>query len=629
MRDVVVGTAGHIDHGKTLLVKALTGIDADRWEEEKRRGITLDIGFATLETPEGALHFVDLPGHERFIKNMLAGATGIDLCLLVVAADESVMPQTVEHVEILGLLGVSRGVVALNKVDLVDVETRELALLELSEFLDAHGLGRLPVVPVSAASGEGLEALREALFREAALCPEPPADRPFRLPVDRTFPVKGFGTVVTGTCIDGSLRVEDPVEVFPQGWESRVRGLQIFGKPVEAARAGQRVAVNLSDIHHADLRRGHLLARPGTVWPTHLLDVHLTVLPSAKRPLKTGAICTLHLHTQEVEAHVHLADAGALAPGEAGLAQIRCPEKVSAWPQDRFILRLPSPARTVAGGEVLLPARRRARWRRERDRAVGEALLAKDALRAMLVEAGPAGLPPKDGLARLGVTPGSLAALASEGEKAGNLVRWGEGTWWLDAGEASGWLDRAAAWLKARHAGKSPVDSIPRQELLGRWSRMLGAARCEALLQALVAAGRVELDGDRVRPAGHRVTLTPPQRDAWDGILRRLGEADAPVQTGKELEEAFGPAARQVLPLLVSEGRLRRFGGDFFIAPATLDTLRLNLAAWGKDKSPLIAVPDFKDLLGITRKYAMPLLEFLDEMKWTRREGEGRRILLS
>ncbi len=629
MRDVVVGTAGHIDHGKTLLVKALTGIDADRWEEEKRRGITLDIGFARLETPEGTLHFVDLPGHERFIKNMLAGATGIDLCLLVVAADESVMPQTVEHAEILGLLGVSRGVVALNKVDLVDRETRELALLEVFEFLDAHGLGRLPVVPVSAASGEGLEALREALFREAALCPAPPADRPFRLPVDRAFPVKGFGTVVTGTCIDGFVKVEDAVEILPQGLESRVRGLQIFGKAVEAARAGQRVAVNLSDVHHADLRRGDLLGRPGTVWPTHLLDVRLSVLPSAKRPLKTGAVCTLHLHTQEVEAHVHLAEADALAPGEEGLAQLRCPEKVCAWPQDRFILRLPSPARTVAGGEVLLPARRRARWRRARDRAVGQALLARDALRAILLEAGPAGLSPKDLVERLGLTPERLKALSAEGEKAGRLVKWGGGTWWLDAGEASGWLDRAADWLKARHAGRSPVDSIPRQELLGRWGRILGAARCEALLQALVAAGRAEVEGDRVRPAGHRVTLTPPQRAAWDGILARLAEARTPVQTGKELEEAYGSAARQVLPLLVAEGHLRRFGGDFFIAPATLDALRLSLAAWSKDRSPLIAVPDFKDLLGITRKYAMPLLEYLDEMKWTRREEEGRRILVA
>ncbi|MEW6758518.1 MAG: selenocysteine-specific translation elongation factor, partial [Acidobacteriota bacterium] len=585
MRDAVVGTAGHIDHGKTLLVKALTGIDADRWEEEKRRGITMDIGFATLETAEGTLHFVDLPGHERFIKNMLAGATGIDLCLLVVAADESVMPQTVEHAEILGLLGVARGVVALNKVDLVDGETRELALLELSEFLDAHGLGALPVVPVSAATGEGLDLLRRELYREASLCPAPPADRPFRLPVDRTFPVKGFGTVVTGTCIDGSVKVEDAVEVLPAGTGSRVRGLQIFGKPVEAARAGQRVAVNLSDVHHADLRRGDLLGRPGTVWPTHLLDVRLSVLPSARRPLKTGAVCTLHLHTQEVEAHVHLAEAVSLAPGEEGLAQLRCPEKVCAWPQDRFILRLPSPARTVAGGEVLLPARRRARWRRGRDRAVGEALRARDALKAMLVEAGPAGLSQKDGVGRLGLMPESLDALSAAGEKAGTLVKWGGGAWWLDAGEASGWLDRAAAWLKARHAGKSPVDSIPRQELLGRWSRMLGAARCEALLQALVAAGRVELEGDRVRPAGHRVTLTPPQRAAWDGILGRLAEAGTPVQTGKELEEAFGPSARQVLPLLVSEGRLRRFGGDFFIAPATLDALRLTLAARGRDKS--------------------------------------------
>jgi selenocysteine-specific elongation factor len=628
MRDVVVGTAGHIDHGKTLLVKAMTGMDADRWDEEKRRGITLDIGFATLDSERGRLHFVDLPGHERFVKNMLAGATGIDLCLLVVAADESVMPQTVEHADILSLLGVKRGVVALNKVDLVDRETRELALMELSEFLESCGLSGMPIVEVSAVTGEGLPDLLAAIYGEAESCPAPPRNRPFRLPIDRVFPIKGFGTVVTGTCIDGSLAVGDRVLVYPDGGESRVRGLQIFGRSVEEAVAGQRVAVNLPDIRHADLARGHMAAMLGSCRPTHLLDVRLGVLASAKRSLKTGAVCTLHIHTQEVEAHVHLSDSAALAPGDEGLAQIRTTVPVVAWPDDRFILRLPSPARTIGGGTVLLPARRKARWRRRRDRTIADLLRGNLALRALLVEAGPAGLTPDDVMGVMGVKAERLNELAESAESAEALVRWGNGGWWLEAAEAEAWLDRAGAWLSGRYDGKAPVSWVPRQELLGRWLRVLGQARGEALVEALERAGRIEVEGDRIRPAGHRVRLSDAQKAAWQAVQAILCDPETFIRTGKELESAIGSEARQVLPLMVEDGELVRYGGDFFVARTTMESLREKLAAHAISRSTKISVPEFKSMLGLSRKYVMPLLEHLDDLKWTRRSGDGRDILV-
>jgi selenocysteine-specific elongation factor len=628
MRDVVVGTAGHIDHGKTLLVKAMTGMDADRWDEEKRRGITLDIGFATLDSARGRLHFVDLPGHERFVKNMLAGATGIDLCLLVVAADESVMPQTVEHADILSLLGVKRGVVALNKVDLVDRETRELALLELTEFLDSCGLTGMPVVEVSAVTGEGLQDLLAAIYGEAESCPAPPRNRPFRLPIDRVFPIKGFGTVVTGTCIDGSLAVGDRVVVYPDGGESRVRGLQIFGRSVDEALAGQRVAVNLPDIRHADLARGHMAAMPGSCRPTHLLDVRLGVLASAKRNLKTGAVCTLHIHTQEVEAHVHLSGSVALAPGEEGLAQIRTTVPVVAWPDDRFILRLPSPARTIGGGTVLLPARRKARWKRRRDRTIADLLRGNRALRALLVEAGPAGLTPDVVMGVMGVKAERLNELAESAEKADALVRWGNGGWWLEAAEAEAWLDRAGAWLSGRYDRKAPVSWVPRQELLGRWLRVLGQARGEALVEALERAGRIEVEGDRIRPAGHRVRLSDAQKAAWQAVQAILCDPETSIRTGKELESAIGTEARQVLPLMVEDGELVRYGGDFFVARTTMESLREKLAAHAISRSTKISVPELKSLLGLSRKYVMPLLEHLDDLKWTRRSGDGRDILV-
>lgn len=628
MRDVVVGTAGHIDHGKTLLVKAVTGTDADRWEEEKRRGITLDIGFATLDSDRGRLHFVDLPGHERFVKNMLAGATGIDLCLLVVAADESIMPQTEEHADILSLLAVERGVIALNKVDLVDRETRELALMELSEFMDSHGLSGMPIVEVSAVTGEGLQNLVEALYLAAESCPEPPRGRPFRLPVDRVFPIKGFGTVVTGTCIDGSLAVGERVSLYPKEEESRVRGLQIFGQPVEEAVAGQRVAVNLPEIRYTELSRGAMAAAPGALRPTHLLDVELHVLPSAKRDLKTGAVCALHMHTQEVEAHVHMSGTRSLPPGGKTLAQVRTTVPVMAWPGDRFILRLPSPARTIGGGTVLLPARRKARWNRPRDRAIADLLEHNRIVKAMLVEAGPSGLTPEDVMGVMGVRADGLEEIAARAEASGALERWGDGRWWLDSEEAETWLERASAWLASRYDRKGPVSWIPRQELLGRWLRVLGHAKGEALVAALLRAGRIEADGDRIRPSGHRVTLSSAQKAAWEGVLRILRDPATAVRTGRELQDAIGPEARQVLSLLVENRDLVRYGGDFFMAQEVLEALRGKLVDYATSRSATISVPEFKTILGLSRKYVMPLLEHLDDLKWTRRSGDGREILV-
>jgi selenocysteine-specific elongation factor len=628
MRDVIVGTAGHIDHGKTLLVKAMTGTDADRWAEEKRRGITLDIGFATLVEDRGTLHFVDLPGHERFIKNMLAGATGVNVCLLVVAADESVMPQTVEHAQIVRLLGVERGVVALSKTDLVDAETRELALLELSEFLDALGFGRWPVLPVSAVTGEGVPELVDALYAQAEACDPPAQGRPFRLPVDRVFPVKGFGTVVTGTCIGGILTTGGEVEIYPNRGLSRVRGLQVFGKDVPSISQGQRAALNLADLHHQDLGRGCLVAAPGSVWPTHLLDVQVEVLPSARHPLKNAATLALHIHTQEVEAHLHLDGVASLGPGEVGLAQLRMPEPVLAWPGDRFILRLPSPLGTVAGGRVLLVARRKARWRRPVDHETALALGRGDTLGALLVEAGPVGATLEEVGPRLGGSDVDMERRAVEAEASGLLVRWGHGGWWLAPPEAKAWQERAAAWLKARQSGKEPAEWLPRQEFLGRWQRMLGTVRADALLQALATSGKVEIAGDRVRTSGHKIQLTPQQRAAQEAVGAMLATEAFSIRTGKEMEESIGPAVRQILPLMTASGDLARFGGDFFMAASTLAKIRAELASWSRDRGPLISVPEFKDQLGSTRKYVMPLLEYLDDLKWTRREGDGRRILV-
>ncbi len=628
MKHVVIGAAGHIDHGKTLLVKALTGVDADRWEEEKRRGITIDIGFASLKEGDVVLHFVDLPGHEKFIKNMLAGATGVDLFMLVVAADESVMPQTREHAEILRLLGLTRGIAVLNKADLVDDDTLGMARLELGDFLEEEGFGAIPVIVASALRGDGIGEIRGALLAAASVCPPRRASRPFRLPVDRVFPVKGFGTVVTGTCSDGRIGAEERVELFPSGLESKVRSIQVFQEPVDNISAGQRAALNLPDIHHADIGRGEMAAAPGSLWPTYLLDVRLEVLASSPFALKEGLTALLHIHTREVEAHVHVAGARSIEPGGSALAQLRLNEKVCAWPGDRFIIRLPAPARTVAGGEVLLPAKRKARWNRPRDAAAAEILARKGAdgaLAALLAEAGPLGTEPGEAAARLGIATEAVQEAAEGAAKGGALTRWASGNWWLHPNEATLWLSRAEGWLKAKASSASWVS---RPEFAAHWGRLIGARRAEALAQELCASGRAELEQDRLKPKGHSIVLDSSQKGVWEAILKELGGGETVVRAGAELERSHGPMARKVLPLMTQEGLLVRFGGDFFVTRETLAEIGASLAAHARKDGALITIPGFKSLFNISRRYAMPLLEYLDDLKWTRREGDGRRILL-
>jgi selenocysteine-specific elongation factor len=359
-----------------------------------------------------------------------------------------------------------------------------------------------------------------------------------------------------------------------------------------------------------------------------LLDVEVEVLPSARHPLKTAATLALHIHTQEVEAHLHLDGVASLGPGEAGLAQLRMPEPVLAWPGDRFILRLPSPLGTVAGGRVLLVARRKARWRRPVDHQTALALGRGDTLGALLVEAGPVGATPEEVGPRLGVSEAELETKAVEAEASGLLTRWGQGGWWLAPPESRAWEERAAAWLETRQSGNAPSEWLPRQEFLGRWQRVLGIARAEALLQALAGSGLVETSGDRVRTRGHQVQLAPRQRAAKEAVSTLLSGEAFSIRTGREMEEALGPEVRQVLPLMTASGDLVRFGGDFFLAAMTLERIRSELVSWSRERGPFITIPQFKDHLGSTRKYVMPLLEYLDDLKWTRREGDGRRILV-
>ena len=491
MKNVIIGTAGHIDHGKSALVEALTGTHPDRLEEEKRRGITIDLGFAFLESGGVRLGFVDVPGHERFVRNMLAGAAGIDLVLLVIAADESIKPQTREHFEICRLLGISRGIIALTKADLVDEETLELVRLEVEEFVRGSFLDGAPILAVSARTGVGIEALRASLLAAANVTAGRDDSRHCRLPVDRAFAVKGFGTVVTGTLVSGKVKAGDELELFPAGRPVRVRGVQSAGHDVEQACAGQRTALNLAGVELADVRRGVALTSPGRFHPTRQIDARIQLLGTA-RPLKNRALVHFHQGTAETVAEVVTLEGAAIPPGESGLAQLRLREPALVLAGDRFILRQFSPVTTIGGGVVLdgLAPRHRA------NDAAALSLLRtleagnrEDSL-AALAAAEPRGLGLAEVVARTAWSEAEIRASAETLEGAGRLKIVSREPWVLCSAENfAACTARMLAALDAFHRTNPLVAGISKEELRARAARHLRAEIFPAALGELVARG--------------------------------------------------------------------------------------------------------------------------------------------
>jgi len=644
---VVFGTAGHIDHGKSALVLALSGIDPDRLKEEKARGITIDLGFAHFESGGVNIALVDVPGHERFVRNMLAGASGIDYVLLVVAADESVMPQTREHFDICRLLGVAGGVIALTKADLVDDETLELAKLEVRELAADTFLERAPIVAVSSKTGAGIEALREAMVRLVAATPrrdgEAIRQRPARLPIDRVFSVKGFGTVVTGTLASGVIGENDELTGLPAGRLVKVRGVQVHGRPREAAVAGERAAVNLGNVEVADLARGDTLAASGTLEPTRRFDAVLRLLPSA-RPLKHGARVRVHQGTAEVLGRVTLASLrrgggpgglATLAPGEQAYARVRLEAPAVLTRGDRYVVRAYSPPVTIGGGVVLDPhpprsATRSVAGRRRFERLDGgnDAAGVDRAIAAMIDERGAAGLPVTALPARAGVAPGACEATVARLVSAGLAARAGDLL--VAPRVATNLRERLLAELAAHHRAEPLSEGVPREELRARVSGRADPAVFSMLIADLVAGGRV-VARDRVALAGHSVSLTPDEaraRDAIEAAVRAGGLKPPDAADLAALVGAGQPVVDRMVSLLVRQKVLVRLDTLLYHA-AALAGLKADVAALkgGSAEPPRLDVAAFKDRYGITRKYAIPLLEFLDRERVTRRVGESRIVL--
>ncbi|HXM54388.1 MAG TPA: selenocysteine-specific translation elongation factor [Candidatus Dormibacteraeota bacterium] len=606
----VVGTAGHIDHGKSTLIQALTGIDPDRLEEEKRRGMTIDLGFAYLTLPSGRLvGIVDVPGHARFIRNMLAGVHGLDAVLLVVAADEGVMPQTVEHLEIVDLLDIRRGLALVTKVDLVEADWLELVMAELSDTLARTSLRDVPILPVSAVTGRGLDELKERLD---ALLAETPAredhGRP-RLPIDRVFTISGFGTVVTGTLVDGTLKVGEEVELQPSGRRVRVRGLQQHNRRVELAEPGSRVAANLVGVEKEDVRRGEVLARASTVAATRRVDASVRVLADSPRPLRHGAQLLLHTGTTEVTARAIVLAADEIEPGGSGWVQLYLGRPVAVSAGDRFVLRLPTPSATVAGGTLAdVNPRRHPRhdervWESLERRAAGDVL--QEELRKY-----PRGI----------TVQGLLKATLADGADVSALDARRAGQW-LFAPEAwAGIAGRVRRALEEYHRAHPLRAGMPREELKSRLG--LAPAAFGPVLAELTREDVLADRGGELALPEHRVEIDPAAGGPAGRLLELLGRQPfAPPSLPEAMREAG--ASVEVVRALAQKGDLVRLSDDVAFTRAAYDQalalVREMVAGEGA-----VTVATLRDRMGASRRPVLAFLEYLDAQRVTRRVGDQR-----
>jgi selenocysteine-specific elongation factor len=629
MKSIIIGTAGHIDHGKTALVKALTGIDADRLEEEKRRGITIDLGFAHLELSGRngetlRFGFVDVPGHERFVRNMLAGVGGIDLVLLVIAADEGIKPQTREHFDICRLLGIQHGITALTKSDRVDLETLEVVRLEIADFLRGSFLEHAPILPVSSLKGGGLDELKRVLVELASTIPTRSLHALTRLPIDRVFTIKGFGTVVTGTLISGAIGKEDELELFPTRKKVRVRGVQVHGRSAERAVAGERTALNLAGIDKDDLARGMTLAAPDLFETTGRLDVKLTLLASSKS-LKSGARVHFHTFTSETIATVALYEGKQLAPGVQAFARLRLNDPVLLFPGDRFIVRQFSPVVTIGGGVVLdaMPVSRSSSAIKDLEALTSQDYEAILRLRIWREFHDGAWLP--ELVAQTGWTKNMIESHLSRTVASGDIVRIGD------------LFMHGSAWevLKTQAIGsvedfhrKNPLASgVGREEL--RVQTDAGKEAFDAIIAMLVGEKKIEITGDLVRLSGRGVTMRDDEAESRRAIEEAFASAGLQVPALKDVLAGLRidkARAQKIVTLLLREKALIKVSEGLVFHRNALDNLRQRLAAQ-KAQSPKIDVGAFKDLTGVSRKYAIPLLEYLDRQRVTRRVGDERVIL--
>src|SRR5215213_8083939 len=638
MRSLIVGTAGHIDHGKSALVRALTGTDPDRLPEEKRRGITIDLGFADLDLDDLRIGFVDVPGHERFVKNMLAGAHGIDLLALVIAADEGVMPQTREHFDICRLLGVSNGLVVITKTDLVDEEMLALVEDDARALIAGSFLENAPLVAVSSRTGAGLDQLKSRLAELGKRVPPRSMDFTTRLPIDRAFSMKGFGAVVTGKLISGKITGRDELELLPLNVNVRVRGLQVHNKPVHEAHAGQRTAVNLAGIDTAQIERGMVLAPAGRLRPTQIVDVWMDVLPGASRALRSRSRVRFHIGAAEVLGRVRVLEEGSqIDAGSGGLAQLRLEAPVVAVHGDRFILRSYSPAETIAGGMIVDPFATKHRAREMTNALQLLRLLMRDErapkFEGFVRASGVRGLRLTEVWAATGWTNDVLAKLALKVQQHGSVI---EIAGLYIARESFDRLSSGVLEELSRHHKREPLArGMLRETLREKVFTHSAPELFSGVLARLEADGEVVSEKDIVRSSGHSVGLSDKDVELSKRIeqIYLAAAVEAPsleeAMTKANVPAAQRAQARKLLQLLLDDRKLVRIQGEMFMHSQTVQDLKAKLHSYASQHEPdrLIDVAAFKDLAGVSRKYAIPLLEYFDREQVTRRAGDKRLIL--
>ena len=629
----IVGTAGHIDHGKSALVLALTGIDPDRLQEEKRRGITIDLGFAHVDLADDlSASFIDVPGHERFVKNTLAGIGGIDAVLLVVAANESVMPQTLEHFAICRLLGIKRGVVAISKIDLVDRDLAELVELEVQELLRGSSLETAAVVHTSAVTGEGLDELRQVLGDCLRSCPSRSSVGVPRLPIDRVFSVHGFGTVVTGTLLSGSIGVGDPLEMVPAATRVNVRGIEVHGKAVDRVEAGQRAALNLQGVQRLEVTRGMVLTTPSSLRSGHLIDARLHLLENFGS-LEHYQRVRFHHGTCELLARVALLEADSIEPGGTGLAQLRLEQPYAVAPGDRFIVRRYSPMITIGGGHVIdgSPAKHRRRQRAtlQRLRRLENSSDA-DRISIWAAETGYKGLDLPSLLGRLVATPEAVLQAVQAAQQAGDIALVSKTPLHLVSATPFAALQTAIKKaLEHFHVARPLWPSMPKQECRTAVAAKFSTIVFEGALEALQSAGTIRRDSGGIAVANHAIDLTSEQGRLQQELTSRFVGFGLSPPSATEILGSLGATkaeATEVFYYMVRRGELVRLRDDLTFHQAVLqdliDSFKQHFATGER-----VSVADFKEWAQVTRKHAIPLLEYLDKLQVTRRDGDLRQRL--
>ena len=630
-RFIIIGTAGHVDHGKTQLVRALTGIDTDRLKEEKERGISIELGFAPLRLPGGiTAGIVDVPGHERFVKNMLAGAGGIDLVLFVVAADEGVMPQTQEHMDILELLHIQKAIIAITKTDLVDEEWLMLVEEDVKDLIASTRFSDSPIIPVSVVTRQGLEKLREVIEKTAKEVVQKPRSGDARLPIDRVFTITGFGTVVTGTLFSGNLHLGDTVEIQPTGIKARVRSLQVHGQKKEEALAGQRVAVNLTGVDVDQVARGDVLVTPGSFSAVRRVTGSLYLLPRAPHPLKNWQRVRFHLGTKEALGRVRLLDRDEISPGSSALVQLELEEPVVAAVHDRFVIRYYSPVTTIGGGEIIEVGVKR--YRRFREEVIDGLERKLTGTPEMKIEeelrsvGGPAAL--NELIDRTAISEDEIIRAIEDLEQAGRVEVFlvGSDQFIVASHLEKEWLEQVKKTLADYHR-KYPLRSgYPKEEMRSRFLKSLTPRLYQAVLDNWVEEGEISIDGQSLALPDFSIKLTPQQEESIAQLCEKMQTQLFSPPGVEEIQEMLGND-QDLLQYCLQQGLLVKVSEDLFFLREGLEKAWLLLEKHLSEQGDL-TIAQARDILGTSRRFCLPLLEYFDRMKKTKRVGD-KRVLLS